>query len=142
MTPVRKVQVCLALNAVLLALIVGLICGLATDNPYFRCGPNDDFVHANTWKLTSNDVRNARKLRKYLMEEFEFTDDDRFLITFQEEEQEFDGGYHESSEMGFRSYRMRVLQAYVCKLQGGTCQSRSRIKLRDSLLNGFELAND
>ena len=44
MTPLKKVQVCLALNIFLLAIILSSVISLGKENKYFRMGWSDDFV--------------------------------------------------------------------------------------------------
>ena len=39
-----KVRVCLVLNVLLLSIVLGAVLGFATDSPYFRFGPSNDFV--------------------------------------------------------------------------------------------------
>ena len=44
MTPLKKIQLCLFANSMLLGLVILFICIFATDSKYFRLGPNDDFI--------------------------------------------------------------------------------------------------
>lgn len=44
MTPLKKVQLCLGLNILLLAVIMSCVLVLGKENDYFRMGWSDDFV--------------------------------------------------------------------------------------------------
>lgn len=44
MTPLKKIQLCLFANSILLGLVILFICIFATDSKYFRLGPNHDFI--------------------------------------------------------------------------------------------------